>query len=265
GKKVIVRVVPFFVNLGWGMAGQAETRIPQKGGSELTIALKVLEATPVEVTIVGWNGKPFVEGRVAVRDAALGDGDAPYSLTTNEKGQVAFLAFPGRRYELEKRFGIPPTPIRFFFDVERAGKNEFIWRMDPGAIVRVRFFEQRGDQPQPFTAAERVSVFTETRGWSAMVENGELTLYRDLGRLKSAKQLRLVLQPDQADYDIIENGTFALTDEKEQVVDVVLRKRLWATFQVEGLDTKTNTPVGLKTYILDAETGKRLSGAGPGR
>jgi len=265
GEKVIVHVVPFFLLSPWGLAGKAETEVPEQGVGELPIPLEALKSTRVHVAITGWDGEPYAEKRIGVRDAAVGEGHDAALLETDQKGRVSFLAFPGRRYLLEENLGFPGTPIRFALDVRREGKNEFSWQINPGTVTYVRFFEIRKNRRLPFTAMDRIFIYTEEHAWSALVQDGGLTLYRDLGRLRDAEQIRLVLKPAQADYDIVENQKIALTHEKKQVVDVVLKKHVYATFRIEGLDPQTRTPVALSAYALDPDTGKVISGAGPGR
>jgi len=49
------------------------------------------------------------------------------------------------------------------------------------------------------------------------------------------------------------------------VVDVLVKKRIYATFRIEGVHPDTRTPVALRAHVLDRDTGKVISEAGPGR
>ena len=205
-----IDVVPFFLDLPWGLAGKAETEVPEQGVGELAITLKALKSTRVQVAITGWDGKPYSEKRVRVRDAAVGEGHYAARLKTDQEGRVSFLAFPGRRYVLEQNLGFPVTSIGFALEVKSEGKNEFAWQADPGAVTSVRFLEIRENRRLPFTAVDRVTVRTEDHNWGAPVRDGVLTLFRDLGHLRDANEVRVVLDPDYADYEIVENQAVRL-------------------------------------------------------
>ena len=187
--------------------------------------------------------------------------------TTDEEGRFVFHGFPGRLYEAQVRVGVPPTPVRSpSIQVLLGQENRSTWRLPKSRRLVLRFVEERDGQRIPYKAIKSINVDTEETGWNVSVDDGVRVLELDYGFLASAQRVTLNLSGVEiGQYDIVENRTIEFSDQDKQAAIVVLRKRLWATFQVEGLDTKANTPVGLKTYILDAETGKRLSGAGPGR
>ena len=90
------------------------------------------------------------------------------------------------------------------------------------------------------------------------VENGELVLYRDHGYLKDGKQIKVVRSGGVAAFDFVQNETFDLKDVpgQNQIVDVVLARRIATTYLIAGSDESTKTPLKVTVCAQEPTTGK---------
>jgi len=160
GKAKVV-VVPWFGGkLTWGLWGDADVDIPAGRIEEVTVKLRKAETASVVCRILQTDGKPYRDRDVLVYDmAAMSDSACGVRFKTDAKGEFEFAGLVGRQYCVRVRIGFPNDSMASPpCEVKQGSKNVLMWRMMPGRLLTIRFFEQRGGQRLPFKDLKDINV-----------------------------------------------------------------------------------------------------------
>lgn len=252
--KYTVNIIPFFGKKDGSLKGTQEIIVSQDKKNLFYIPVKQIKGIIAKIKIIGPDSKTLKNKNVQAVDCTDKHNMTTTSLKTNNEGIVSFYCYPDRKYKLSLKLMLPQ--FQEFESQEIHIKEAFtkliVWEIDRGRVLKIRFVSIENGKKNILKSINNVFVYGVNGGSSFPVEDGILLINKNTGLLKGSFKATVELGAKEitAGYLISDNSEIKINDDKVQLVDVIVKKKVKAMIAVKSLN-ESKKQISAKLFVTD--------------